>query len=117
MIVYDLIINSARHAFLADEGEIRVELLRAGAFVKCSVSDNGSGVATAPGRGLKIVEELTRSLGGRFQQRLGPRGSQSILAFPCEGEIRRNGDAIVTRSSFRKAQRKRWMTARAPRPS
>jgi two-component sensor histidine kinase len=101
MIVYELIINSARHAFLADEGEIRVELSRAGAFVKCSVSDNGAAVAAiAPGRGLKIVEELTASLGGRFQQRFRPRGSRSILAFPCDSEIRRNGDAIVTRSSM-----------------
>jgi two-component sensor histidine kinase len=82
MIVFELINNAARHAFPGGGGEIRVELLRAGAFAQCSVIDNGSGAATvAPGRGLKILDELSRSLGGRFEQRFGPRGSQSVLVF------------------------------------
>jgi two-component sensor histidine kinase len=87
MIVYELIINSARHAFSSGEGEIRVELLRAGAFARCSVVDNGSAAATlAPGRGLKIIDDLSRSLGGRFEQRFGPHGSRSILIFREDSE-------------------------------
>jgi len=42
MIVNELIIISARHAFSDGDGEIRVELLRASALVECSVADNGS---------------------------------------------------------------------------
>lgn len=87
MIVYELIINSARHAFPDGVGEIRVELSRTGAFANCSVTDNGSAAAkAAPGRGLKIIDQLSRSLGGRFEQMFGPRGSRSILVFPDNSE-------------------------------
>ena len=85
LIVYELIINSARHAFSGGGGEIRVELFRAGAFAECSVTDNGlaATMATAAsGRGLKIIDELSRSIGGRFEQKFGPRGSRSIVVFP-----------------------------------
>lgn len=83
MIVYELIVNSARHAFSGGEGEIRVELLCAGAVVKCSVTDNGSAAATAvPGRGLKIIDELSKNLGGRFVRKFGSLGSCSILTIP-----------------------------------
>lgn len=83
MIVYELILNSARHAFCGGDGEIRIELLRVGTTVICAVIDNGSDAATgAPGRGLRIIGELSKSLGGRFVQKLGPRGSRSILSFP-----------------------------------
>jgi two-component sensor histidine kinase len=37
LIVYELITNAIRHAFHGRNGEIRVELLRAGAFVHCKV--------------------------------------------------------------------------------
>jgi two-component sensor histidine kinase len=88
MIVFELINNAARHAFPGREGEIRVELLRAGAFAKCSVTDNGSTVPTVrPGRGLKIIDELSKSLGGRCIQEFESRGSRSILVFPCHSEL------------------------------
>jgi two-component sensor histidine kinase len=87
MIVYELILNAARHAFSGGAGEIRVELSRAGAIAQCRVTDDGSVAPTvAPGRGLKIIDELSKSLGGRFVQKLGPRGSRSILAFSCANE-------------------------------
>jgi two-component sensor histidine kinase len=87
LIVHELIINSARHAFSGDDGEIRVELRRIGAIAQCSVVDDGSAAATtALGRGLKIIGELSKSLGGRFAQKLGSRGSRSILAFACDCE-------------------------------
>lgn len=87
MIVYELITNAARHAFAGGNGRIRVELSRAGAFVECGVLDNGSApVNFQPGRGLKIVDELTRALDGRFDQTFGPRGSASIVAFPSSDD-------------------------------
>jgi two-component sensor histidine kinase len=106
MIVFELINNAARHAFPGGGGEIHVELLRVGAFAQCSVMDNGSGTATvAPGRGLKILDELSRSLGGRFEQRFGPRGSRSVLVFPRGSEPTvvpgqpRRGDQIPERAT------------------
>jgi two-component sensor histidine kinase len=83
LIVYELIINAARHAFGCGDGEIRVELLTAGAFVECSVRDNGSsGASVGSGRGLKIIGELSKGLDGRFMQKFGSTGSSSVLTFP-----------------------------------
>jgi two-component sensor histidine kinase len=107
MIVYELIINSARHAFSGDEGEIRVELRRVGAIAQCSVVDNGSVASTAAlGRGLKIIGELSKSLGGRFVQKFGSRGSRSILAFPsdCEPEVIAGEPRTVVRTPERAGQ-------------
>jgi two-component sensor histidine kinase len=59
LIVYELITNAARHAFHGRNGEIQVELLRAGVFVHCKVMDNGSAPAHVQrGHGLRIIEEL-----------------------------------------------------------
>jgi two-component sensor histidine kinase len=88
MIVFELINNAARHAFSGGEGEIEVELLRVGAVAQCSVIDNGTAAATvAPGHGLRIIDELSKSLGGRFVQKFGARGSRSILVFPCDSVL------------------------------
>ena len=87
MLVYELITNAARHAFAGGSGTIRVELLRAGSFVKCGVLDNGSASANfRPGRGLKIVDELTKALDGRFDQKFDTSGSESIVVFPASSE-------------------------------
>jgi anti-sigma regulatory factor (Ser/Thr protein kinase) len=65
LIVYELIINAVRHAFHGRNGEIRVELLRAGGFVHCKVMDNGSAPAHVQrGHGLKrlSMDDLSRGL-------------------------------------------------------
>jgi two-component sensor histidine kinase len=83
MIVSELITNATLHAFADRDGEIRVGLSRSGAFVTCSVADNGSAPGLVqPGRGLRIVEELSRSLDGRFERKFSPSGSVSTLIFP-----------------------------------
>jgi hypothetical protein len=75
--------------FNAGKGEIRVELINTGPVAECTVVDNASAPASiGPGRGLKIIDELTRSLGGRFEHKLGPRGSSSTLIFPFAGTLK-----------------------------
>jgi two-component sensor histidine kinase len=92
MIVYELMTNAARHAFGNGNGEIRVELMRAGRFVECRVVDNGKApVNIQRGRGLSIVDELVRGLDGRLDQRFGQSGSVSILAIPYKGEPQQAG--------------------------
>ncbi len=87
MIVYELTTNAARHAFAGRNGWIRVELLRTGPLVECRVSDNGSApVSFRPGRGLKIVHELTKALEGRFDQKFATGGSTSSVVFPSSSE-------------------------------
>jgi two-component sensor histidine kinase len=85
MIVFELVNNAARrHAFSDGEGEIRAELLRADPFVECRIIDNGSTSGEVrPGHGLKIIDALTKSLGGQFAQTFGSQGSRAILVFPA----------------------------------
>ena len=87
MIVYELVTNVARHAFFeGKDGEVRVELSRAGAYARCGVSDNGSAAAGArPARGLKIIGDLAKSLGGKVDHSLGVKGSSFMLALPFIG--------------------------------
>jgi two-component sensor histidine kinase len=83
LIVSELITNSARHAFRDNGGLIRVDLLPSASFVECRITDNGSGAANVNrGRGLKIIDALAESLGGRLDQQFGPRGATSVLIFP-----------------------------------
>lgn len=98
MIVSELITNAARHAFAGQPGRIRVELLRAGGWVKCKVCDNGSAAAhNQPGRGLRIVEELSKALDGRIARKFGSAGTTSILVFPYrEREEGTAGDEELT---------------------
>ena len=93
MIVHELISNAARHAFENRGGAIRVAVWQDGAFVKCSVQDSGSMTTSiAPGHGLKIVNSLSRALGGRFGQTFGVLGSKSLLVFPYDSEPMVSGE-------------------------
>ncbi len=83
MIVNELITNAARHAFAGRPGRIRVELFRAGAFVRCTVSDNGSARANVqPGRGSRIVEQLVKELNGSLEPKFGFAGTNVTVVFP-----------------------------------
>jgi two-component sensor histidine kinase len=66
LIVHDLIVNAAKHAYFdARPGEIKVKLTRIGAVVNCVVLDNGSRSARAAvGRELQISADLAKGLGG-----------------------------------------------------
>jgi len=87
MIVYELVTNVARHAFFEGrDGEVRVELSRAGASARCEVSDNGSSArAVRPRRGLKIIGELVKNLGGQVERSFGAAGSSVSFALPFIG--------------------------------
>jgi two-component sensor histidine kinase len=84
LIVSELLTNVSRHAQFDDRHpELRVELMLAGNVVKCRVCDNGSiPEPIRRGRGLTIVGELARSLGGRVHTSCTAEGSSFLLAFP-----------------------------------
>jgi two-component sensor histidine kinase len=73
LIVHELVANAVRHAcFDGRDGELKIKLTRAGSWVNCRVTDNGSGLGRIkPGRGLRIVGELAKSLGGRMGHTFG----------------------------------------------
>jgi two-component sensor histidine kinase len=83
MIVYELVTNAARHAFVGMEGEIWVELWCGGPVAECRVSDNGTAIQKIRrGCGLYLVQELVKRLDGRLEQSFGPHGSTSSVVFP-----------------------------------
>jgi two-component sensor histidine kinase len=85
MIVSELITNAVRPAFHSGGGAICVELLMFASSVECRITDNGNGEENiCPGRGLKIVEALARSLGGTIDQIFRPQGAMTVLIFPIE---------------------------------
>jgi signal transduction histidine kinase len=98
-MAHELVTNAARHAcFGGRDGQIRVELSRAGPSAKCIVSDNGSSVAgLKPGRGLKIVNDLVKSLAGRLQHRLGAEGTSAALVFPLTERELQASQAVAAR--------------------
>jgi hypothetical protein len=59
LAVYELVTNAVRHAcFDGRDGEIKIKLMRAGSWVNCRVTDNGSGLGRIkPGR----VPSLSRA--------------------------------------------------------
>ena len=91
MIVHELVTNASRHAFFdGREGVIRVELLRSDIQVRCEVSDNGSAArGVRPGRGLTIVGDLAKSLGGNISHSLGATGTLFKIAVPFIGKEQR----------------------------
>jgi two-component sensor histidine kinase len=84
LIVSELLTNVARHAqFDARHPELRVELMLAGNVVNCKVSDNG--LVPEPirrGRGLAIIGELARSLGGLVHTSCVAERAYFLVTFP-----------------------------------
>ena len=84
LAVYELVTNAVRHAcFDSRDGELKIELMRAGSWVNCRVTDNGSGLGRIKlGHGLRIVGDLASSLGGRIDRSSGPIWNSFSLDFP-----------------------------------
>jgi two-component sensor histidine kinase len=102
IMLYELVTNSVRHACFDDrDGEVRVELSRQGAFVKCTVWDNGSGSAgIKPGRGLRLLDDLSRNLGGQVHHSFGAEGAYFALVFPF-AEQEQGANGVTARVSHR----------------
>ncbi|MEA2885161.1 MAG: hypothetical protein QOH32_4417 [Bradyrhizobium sp.] len=115
LAVYELVINAVQHAcFDGREGEIRIELLRAGSWLNCRVTDNGSRLGRIrPGRGLRIVSSLAASLGGRIDRSSGSTRNAFSLDFPLTARERQAGRAVAARRP--RAGRRRLETMPRPR--
>jgi two-component sensor histidine kinase len=101
MAVHELVTNAARHAcFDGRDGAIKVKLSLTDTVVNCIIADNGSlSARLKPGRGLQIVSNLAKSLGGRLEYGFGEQFSSFLLVFPVtERELRANRAVAVRRS-------------------
>jgi two-component sensor histidine kinase len=99
LAVYELVTNVVRHAgFDGRDGQIKIHLMRAGSWVNCQVTDNGSGLGRIKlGRGLRIVGDLARSLGGRIDRTSGPIWNSFSLDFPLTQREQRANRAVAGR--------------------
>jgi two-component sensor histidine kinase len=115
LAVYELMTNAVRHGcFDGREGEIKIKLMRAGSWVNCRVTDNGSCLARIkPGRGLRIVSELAKSLGGRISHTFGTTSTSFVLDFPLTQRERHANRAVAAR----RPRTGRRLKAMRPRPS
>jgi two-component sensor histidine kinase len=115
LAVYELMTNAVRHAcFDGRDGEIKIKLMGAGSWVNCRVTDNGSSLARIkPGRGLRIVGDLAKSLGGRMGHTFGTTSTSFALDFPLTQREQHANRAVVARRQ-RTGRRLKTM---APQPS
>jgi two-component sensor histidine kinase len=115
LAVYELVANSVRHACLdGRDGEIKIKLMRAGSWVNCRVTDNGSGLGRIkPGRGLRIVGDLAKSLGGRMGHTFGTTSTSFALDFPLTQREQHANRAVVAR----RPRTGRRLKTMAPQPS
>ena len=99
LVVYELVTNAVRHAcFEGHDGEIKIKLMRAGSWVNCRVTDNGSGLGRIkPGRGLRIVGELSKSMGGRMSHTFGTTSTSFVLDFPLTQREQHANRAVAAR--------------------
>jgi two-component sensor histidine kinase len=99
MALHELVTNSARHAcFDGRPGEIKIKLSLAHPVVNCIVADNGSlSTRLKPARGLGLVRDLIKSLGGRPEYGFGPEYSSFLLVFVLTERERRANRAVASR--------------------
>jgi two-component sensor histidine kinase len=99
LAIHELVTNAVRHAcFDSRDGEIKIELMRAGCWVNCRVTDNGSALGRIRlGRGLRIVGELANSLGGRIDRTSGPDWNSFALDFPLTHREQLANRAVAAR--------------------
>jgi hypothetical protein len=98
LAIYELV-NAVRHAcFKGRDGEIKIRLMRAGSWVNCRVTDNGSGLGRIkPGRGLRIVGDLAKSLGGQIDHGFGVNWTSFRLDFPLTLREQRANRVVAAR--------------------
>ena len=84
LIVSELVMNAARHAFFFTAGgAIAVNARVIDGIIECAVVDNGVAKANvAPGRGSSILDMLAADLGGTIARRFTEAGSTVVLRVP-----------------------------------
>jgi two-component sensor histidine kinase len=94
LLVNELVANAFKHAFPADRGgEVRIELqaLANDLGYRLRVADNGVGLPSdfdlkhLPSLGLKLVNDLTRQIGGRLEIGTGPGSVFEVTFMPNHG--------------------------------
>lgn len=117
LVVRELVENSSRHVSTdSQDREIRIELKRSGTLVNCAVSDHRSCLADVrPVRGLGIVYDLSKSLGGHLRKGSDGESPSFVMAFPLT-EREQRANAIAIRRERSAARRRKSARPSAERP-
>ena len=108
LAVQELVTNAVRHAcFDGRDGAIKIKLSFADPVVHCIVADDGSlSARLKPARGLQMVSDLTKSLGGRIEYGFGAQFSSFLLVFPITDRERQANRVVASRRARGARQRK-----------
>ena len=86
MIVAELLVNAARHAFGSGGGTVHVRILQRGPDIVCGIRDDGCGRRTrsseAWGYGSSVVHLLTQEIGGDTSMVSSPAGTAIEIIVP-----------------------------------
>lgn len=88
LIATELVMNSLKHAFTAGNGTITVSFAEDGAEAVLTVTDDGCGLPAtfdakrSHGLGMRIVNSLTRQIGGSLSVDRPERGSRFAVRIP-----------------------------------
>jgi two-component sensor histidine kinase len=83
LIVAELIRNSSRHGFAGTAGMILIDITETPAGFACRVSDNGRArQSSVPGRGISLLHDLSREMGGEITWSFFPYGTTAELLVP-----------------------------------
>jgi two-component sensor histidine kinase len=86
LIVNELVANALKHAFPGERaGTVLVRFVRVGDEFRLLVTDDGigcSGTVTSGGLGQRLVQSLSRQLGGAIEAESSARGMAYTLRFP-----------------------------------
>jgi two-component sensor histidine kinase len=84
LLISELVINSAKHAFHGRQsGLVRIELVETAGEWFCAVSDNGNGAGeSVPGGGSEIIGRLVQMLGGSITKKSTVSGTALLVTWP-----------------------------------
>jgi two-component sensor histidine kinase len=88
LLVTELVINAAKHAFGSTGGKIVIAVSRVGHEIQCLVSDDGTSIMRSPnGCGIAIAKRLAMHLGGELTVSFEPRRTMASVCFPSARDV------------------------------
>lgn len=88
LLVHELVLNAAKHAFGRDGGSVTVGLVESDGEIRCSVTDTGLGLSNADprrrGLGMTLVDQLARHAGAVCIWHIGQRGTEATIVMQSE---------------------------------
>jgi two-component sensor histidine kinase len=88
LLVTELVINAAKHAFGSTGGKIVIAVSRVGHEIQCLVSDDGTSITRNPnGCGIAIAKQLAMHLGGELVVSFEPRRTMASVCFPSTRHV------------------------------